>query len=437
MIMKREAVYVLVAAALAMSAAAAAAQQGGEVVDRVIAVVEDKAVLASELELEYRNRLMQMERTMLTEEEEGALKQEIVDALVSELLMRIHAEKVGIAVKDEEVYSEVEKRIAEGKRMIGGDDAFEKQLEREGLTIQQLRDLWGEKLRTRMLSERLMYAEVMKDVSVTEREVRDYYTEHLDELPRRPATVSLAQILVVPSASDDAVSKARQKIERIEKLLEEGGDIAELAKEYSEGPSAKYGGSLGYITLEDLNNPEFEAAVRELAIGEVSGPVLTEFGYHIIRLEDVSGEKVHVRHILVKVEEEEKDWESTARLAEEIRGRLLEGEDFAEMAARYSADSRTKEAGGVVGEVVAENLPEYFREVIADIPVGGIAPVVKEERGYRIVKILGRADERPYAFEEAREELKGLMENQKLQAEMDAYIEGLKSIYYVEVKKER
>jgi peptidyl-prolyl cis-trans isomerase SurA len=434
LIMKIIAALLLLVMAPPALSQAAAAQQGGEVVDRIIAVVEDKAVLQSELELEYRNRMMQMERTMLTEAEERELKAEIVEALVSQLLMRVHAEKVGIRVQDEEVFSEVEKRIEEGKRMIGGEEAFQQQLEREGLTVQQLRELWSEKLKTRMLSERLMYAEVMKDIRVTEKEVRDYYSENLGELPRRPATVNIAQILILPSASEDIISSARTKLENIEKLLQAGGDFAELATEHSEGPSAKYGGSLGYIDLEDLNNPEFETAVRKLTVGEVSGPVLTEFGYHLIKLEDVSGEKVLVRHILVKVEGAERDWESTAREAEEIREQLLAGADFAEMAALHSADHRTKDSGGVVGEVVFANLPEHFREVIADIPVGGIAPVFKEEKGYRIVKILGRAEERVYSFEEAREELKGLLENQKLQGQMDEYIDGLKAVYYVEVK---
>lgn len=435
--MKRVAALILLVIALPLFSRPAEAQQGGEVVDRIIAVVEDKAVLQSELELEYRNRLMQMERTMLTDAEERELKTEIVEGLVSQLLMRVHAEKVGLTIQDEEVFSEVEKRIEEGKRMIGGEEAFQQQLEREGLTVQQLRELWSEKLKTRMLSDRLMYAEVMKDIKVTEREVRDYYNNNLDQLPRRPATVSLAQILILPSVSDDIISAARAKLENIEGMLRAGGDFAELATEYSEGPSAKYGGSLGYINLEDLNNPEFEAAVKRLTVGEVSGPVLTEFGYHLIKLEDVSEEKVLVRHILVKVEGEEKDWESTARKAEEIRQQLLSGADFGEMAALHSSDHRTKDSGGVVGEVVFDNLPEHFREVIVDIPVGGVAPVVKEERGYRIVKILGRAEERSYSFDEAREELKGLLENQKLQDQMDDYIESLKAIYYVEVKKEQ
>ena len=430
-------VFFILAAVLALTRAAPVrADEKGEVVDRIIAVVEDKAVLQSELEMEYRNRLMQMQRTALTDEEEKQLRKELLDALVSDLLLSVHAEKAGITVTDEEVFEEVERRLDEGMRMLGGQEPFEQQLEREGLTVEQLRSMWNEKVRTRMLSERLMYSEVMKDVSVTEAEVRAYYQEHLDELPTRPATVSISQILLLPTASGPVVEAARREIEDIEEKLLAGADFTELAKEYSEGPSAKNGGSLGYIKLEDLNAPQFEAAVRELTVGETSGPVLTEFGYHLIKLEDVRGDEVLVRHILITVEGREEDWEETARLADSIRTQLLEGADFAEMARRYSSDHRTKDEGGYVGEVVVANLPEHFREAVKDVEPGGIAPVVREERGFRIVKVSGRAPERRYTFEEAREELKGLIERQKLQDRMNDYVDELEKTYYVEIKGE-
>jgi peptidyl-prolyl cis-trans isomerase SurA len=413
------------------------ADQKGELVDRVLAIVEDKAVLESEIELEYRNRLVQMQRTALTDAEEEKLRRELLDALISELLLSVHAEKVGISVGDEEVYAEVERRIEEGKRTLGGEEPFEEQLAREGLTVDQLRSLWRDKLKMRMLSDRLVFNEVMKDVRVTEAEVRSYYDKRISDLPLRPETASLAQILILPSASDPIVEGARARIADIEKKLLAGDDFEELAREYSEGPSAKNGGSIGYVRLEDLNAPQFEAAVRELTVGEISGPVLTEFGYHLIKLEDVSEDEVLIRHILIMVEGGEEDWSLTAQLADSIRQQLFAGADFAEMAERYSADYKTKDRGGIVGEKALDNLPDHFREAIKDVDIGGIAPVIKEERGYRIVKVLGRAPARRYTFEEAREELKALLERERLQEKVSDYVEGLKRIYYVELKGEQ
>ena len=118
----------------------------------------------------------------------------------------------------------------------------------------------------------------------------------------RPATVKLAQILILPPASEESKMNALEKISRIEEKVHRGEDFADLAEKYSEGPSAKYGGNLGFIKLGDLNNPEFEKAASKLEPGETSQPVLTDFGYHLIKLEEIDGEDRHIRHILVKVE---------------------------------------------------------------------------------------------------------------------------------------
>jgi len=411
-----------------------AAGQKDQVVDRVVAVVEDKAVLQSELELEYRRVLLQTNRTMLTDEEEKKLRQEILDGLIADLLMTVHATKRGVEVSDEEVDAAVERTINDQKEALGGHEAFTRQVAREGLTMEKLRELYREKLRARMLIESLLYREVMSEVQVAEGEVKDYYRNNLSSLPQRPPTVNVAHIRLKFQISEDAREKALEKAQEIERKVRAGEDFAEVAREYSEGPSAQYGGSLGYVRLADLNNPAFEETAKKLLIGEVSGPVLTEYGYHIIKLEDVRGEEVLVRHILIRVESEEDDIARTAELAERIRQEIIEGADFGEMAARYSSDHATKEQGGVVGEIPLENLPQYFREAIRDVGDNEIAPVLKESDGFRVVKVLGRQPGRPYTFDEARDELKRVIEQQRRQDRFKEYVEGLKDIYHVEVK---
>jgi peptidyl-prolyl cis-trans isomerase SurA len=428
-------------AMLAVFTAAAAvaqdAEQSGEVIDRVVAVVEDYAVLQSELELEYERYIAQLQQASLSPDEKAEAKKQILDGLISDLLMTIHAERLGIAVSDQEIQEQLEGVIAENTKALGGEEAFRQQLEQEGLTLDGLRKMFGEKIRTRMLVERLLRREVLGGVQVTDADIRAYYREHLAELPKRPPTVTLAQILIVPSPSDKALDAARDKIGDVERRLAAGQDFAALAKEFSDDPSAPNGGSLGYVRLEDLNSPTFEEAARSLIVGEVSTPVLTQFGYHLIKLEDVSEDRVLIRHILARVNADETDIERTARRAEEVRRQLLDGADFGETAARVSDDAATKNSGGVVGEIAVENLPEFFREVIKDVAVGDISQVVKEQKGFRIVKILGRTPQRDYTFEEAREELQRLIEQEKQQENVKEYVDELKEIYYVEVKGAR
>lgn len=431
------ALVVLLSSAAAPSPLPQDSTRHGEVIDRIIAVVEDRAVLQGDLEAEYNRTLIQMQRSSMSAEEEAETKKQILNSLVADLLMTIHAEKIGIDVASSEVDEQLESVIEENKRALGGEAAFHQQLEREGMTITQLRAKFREKIRARLLVKQLWRREVISNVQVTEEETREYYREKSAELPLRPATVTLAHILMRPSASEKALEAARQKIADVRRRLEEGQDFAALAKEFSDDPSASIGGSLGYVRLEDLNSPAFEEAAGVLSVGEVSEPVLTKFGYHLIKVEDVRGDERLIRHILAMVEAGEEDIAETVRKAEEVRQSILDGVDFGEMAAQYSDDSSTKETGGIVGEIAAGNLPEFFRDIIADVGIGEIAPVIKEKNGFRIVKVLGRTPERRYTFEEAREELKKLIDQQKQQERFQEYVEKLKGIYYVEVKGEQ
>ena len=406
----------------------------GALVDRVIATVEDRAIMKSDVDNELKRFLMQAQRTSLTVEEETKVRQEILNGLVADALMAIEAEKQNIKIEDKEVDAAVERTIEDNRTSLGGDDAFTAQLAAEGLTIEGLRSIYRERLRNRMMIERLMYQKVMGDTKVTERDILDYYKAHISELPERPPTVSLAHILIVPKPSESVLAKAREKITAVEKMVREGQDFAALAKEQSDCPSAKFGGSLGLIKLDDLNNPAFAEAARKLTVGQVSPPVLTEFGYHLIKLDGVEGDKVNLRHILVRAEATPEDVQSAAQLAERVRGEIIAGADFSAAAAQYSDDYRTKQAGGALGEVPLENMPEQLAEVVKGVPAGDVAPVVKEAAGFRIVKVLSWNEGRPYTYDEAKGELRKILEQQRVQERLGAYVEELKKSYSVEMK---
>jgi peptidyl-prolyl cis-trans isomerase SurA len=238
--------------------------------------------------------------------------------------------------------------------------------------------------------------------------------------------------------SDDESDAALEMIRSIEEEIRGGRDFGDAAKEYSEDPSAKFGGSLGYMKLEDLGSPPFEAAARKLLAGEISPPVLTRFGWHLIRLDDVSGDQVKVSHILIMAESGEKQVSAAAGKAERIREEILAGADFGEMAALHSADEKTKDAGGVVEqEIPLERLvgrADYLLEMLRETEVGGITPVIKEDSGFRIIKVLEKNPARPYTYQEAQMELENLLGQQKRMEKLNEYVHELKGIYFVDIK---
>jgi len=420
--------------------AVVAGQDRGEIIDRVLAVVEDRAILQSEVEMEYRQHLFQNQVTSLPSDQEAQLRAQILEQLLADQLLAVHADKSGIEIPAQAVDDELEKAIEESRRSAGGDEIFERELEKAGLTLQQLRTQWKEKIRARYLVEQLLRSEVFKDMTVTDAEVRKYYREHLSELPRRPATVKLAQIVILPGVAEEKSNESLERLKEIEAEIKAGKDFAEAATEYSEGPSAKYGGSLGYMNLAEFGerSPQFEIAARKLIVGEVSPPVLTAFGWHLIKLEDVSGDQVKLRHVLIKVESDEGQVEEAAERARGIRQEILDGLDFGEAAARYSDDENTKNNGGVIeDELPLESLvgkADYLLEILKETDVGGITQVVKEDAGFRIILVLEKNPSRPYTYHEAKMELENLLGQQKRMEKFQEYVHELKGIYYVDIK---
>ncbi|MCK4537460.1 MAG: peptidylprolyl isomerase [Candidatus Krumholzibacteria bacterium] len=424
---------VFVVAGQASAQEAVPKKDAGEIIDRVIAVVEDRALLQSEFEMTYRQFLMGSGAESLSAEEEKTRREEVLDMLIGNLLMAVHAEKIGVEVRDEEVNAQVERVLEQRIREMGGIDAFNRELEKAGMTLQQLKDTWSENFRANKLVEEVRYREVYRSIKVTEEEIREYYQGHIDELPKRPPTVELAQILIMMRLNEAEDLNAMKKISDVQEILATGADFAGTAKEYSEGPSAKYGGSLGFMKLADFGNPVFEAAVKKLLVGEVSDPVLTQHGYHIIKLEEVTGDEVLLRHILIIVK---RDVDATRAFTEDIRDRIIAGADFGEMAALYSEDLETKDDGGNVGEIPVPNLPEFFTGALRGVADGEIAPLIEDSRGFRIIKMLGRAEGRPYSLKEARNGVRELIERERATVKSTDYIEKLKKIYYVDVKIE-
>jgi len=416
-----------------------AAQQEGDVIDRVVAVVEDRAILLSEMEMEYKQYLFQNKITELPEDQEAQLRSQILDQLVADQLLAVHADKTGIEVPDEAIEDELARALEESRRSAGGDAMFESELEKAGLTLQQLRTQWKEKIRARYLVEQLLRGEVFRDVTVTDPEIRAYYREHLDELPKRPSTMKVAHIVILPGIDEEKSDVSLERLKVIEAGIKEGKDFAEAATEYSEGPSAKFGGSLGYMNLAEFGerSPKFEKAARKLIVGEVSPPVLTHFGWHLIKLEDVSGDQVKLRHILIKVESDDGQVADAAKRAEAIRQEILDGLDFSIAAAKYSADEKTRNNGGLKGEVILEHLvgkDEYLLGMLRETETGGITPVIKEGEKFRIIKVLEKNPARPYTYQEAKPELENLLGQQKRMEKFGEYVHELKGIYYVDIK---
>lgn len=259
-------------AALALGVAAAGC--GGEddaaveVPAGAIAVVGDREIAKAD----YDRLVAQAERTYEAREQEfpqagtpefAQLRNAIVRSLVEQTEFEIAAEELGVEVADEDV----EERLDELKEQFfeGNDEQYEAELEKQGLTDEQVR----EDVRSRLLSERI-FEEVTKDVEVTDEEIQAYYDENQAQF-ETPASREVRHILVNQKARADDLYRQ----------LRGGADFAALAKRFSQDPASKDDGGR-FTAQQGATVPEFDETAFELETGELSRPVKTQFGWHII-----------------------------------------------------------------------------------------------------------------------------------------------------------
>ena len=211
-------------------------------------------------------------------EEFKVLKEQILEVLIRQQLLWQYAKQNDFVASNEET----DKVIGQLRATFPTQEAYKEKLQSSGFTEEG----FAEDTRQR-LSVEMMIKDLNQSTSVTEKELADYYAANPKQF-RMPEQVRVRHILiqVAPDADQAAKDAARKKAESVlAEAGKEGADFAELAKKYSQGPSAENGGDLGYQGRGRLVKP-FEDAAFALKQGEISDLVLTQFGYHIIKLED-------------------------------------------------------------------------------------------------------------------------------------------------------
>jgi peptidyl-prolyl cis-trans isomerase SurA len=244
--------------------------------------------------------------------------------------------------------------------------------------------------------------------------------------------VNLKTIFLGFDSSENVRSNARARIDEVYKRATSGDSFAELAKTYSEDPSGPLGGDLGFVNPDDLADPVLAETVKNLGIGEISEPVKSALGYHIIQATERNPDngEVRIRHILIRMTAGEDEVAELFSKGTDIRNQLLAGASFDQLADQYSTDPNAG-PGGDLGWLKVGDLPEFFQDVLSGMEPGDISQVLRESSGFRIVKLVEREAPRPYEFDEIRGELRNMYEQDKMEDIYKGYVERLRGKFHV------
>jgi len=403
-----------------------------EVIDRIVAVVGDYPILQSEVDFQLQLWAMQQGRKV-TKDEVSILGNDLLDQMINDKLILIKALKdTSINIPSEQVEDALNSRLEELKSRFPNQSAFEQQMAMEGLTYRELKSKFREEMRNQLYKDRLISRELSK-VSITPAEVDEFFHTYKDSLPLHPEAVKIAHILLEVEPSQETLDSAKARAQRVLDMINDGGDFAELAQEYSEDPSAEAGGDLGYFGRGDLVK-EFEDAAYALKIGEVSDIVKTQFGYHIIKLEDKQTDRIRVRHILFLTEPTESDVEKIKILADSLIQEIKNGAEFVEIAKDYSIDDETKKQGGELGWFVYEDMTPEFKAAVEGLESGDLSRPTESHFGIHIIQVQDRQKSREWSLEEDRDRLKELARRQKTEEVVNRLLAELKEQTYIDVR---
>ena len=408
---------------------------GQQIIDRIVAVVGEEIILLSELDVALHQAIIQFELDPKEDEETiEQLTTNILNQMIDEKVLLVKAKEDTIEVKDSEVEHTLENRIRQTIEQYGSEEAFNSELQKYGLTLKDLKKRYRQQIRNTLLAQKVMQSKV-SEIDISRREVEEFYIAYKDSLPEQQEAVRIAHLLLEVKPGEEVKQKARERIQDILDEAQQGASFTELAKTYSEGPSGASGGDLGFFGPGTMV-PDFEKAAFALEVGEISDIVETQFGYHIIKLEEKRESEIRVRHILIKTETGPGDDERTKEEITHLRERIDQGEDFTALVQGYSDDPTTSSKGGELGWFYVAQIPPLFKTEIDSLEIGQVSNPIHSEFGYHLLTILERKEGGPLTLEDEWETIKGLAKQEKVRKQFEIWLKELRDELYVDIRLE-
>lgn len=403
----------------------------GEVLDRVVAVVDKEIILLSELEAQLQLYSIQTRTDFSNEAVRDSLRKELLDRMVEDKVLLVQAERdTSISVTNKEVDEALTAQIQRIRSQFPSEDAFLEQLRSEGLTLKGLRDQYRDEVKNQILKDMLIQRR-LAGVRVSSGEVKRFYEANADSLPEKPAGVRLAHILFGTQPGRATLDSLFEYANLIRQKALEGEDFILLAKAYSDDPSGTEGGDLGWFSRGEMV-PEFEAAAFSLQPGQISEVVETQFGFHIIKGTGRKGDKVRASHILIRVAPSEADLASKLVLADSIYQLIADGADFAELARTYSDDANSRESGGELGWYAADDLLPEFVDALTDLEIGQVSRPVASEFGYHLIKLEEKRPSSSIDLEEDYDTLEEMARRDKTRRQLEEWLNRISSELYID-----
>ena len=403
-----------------------------EVIDKIVAIVDDEVILQSELD--FQAAMFAAQRKLDPNDEK--IKKDLLDKLIEDKLLYAKAVMDTIEVSDEDVNRQLDQVIAYYTQQYGSQERLEQAY---GMSTEKIRREMREDTRKNLMAE-MLKNQKFGQVDVTRREVKEFFNTYKDSLGMISEKFEIAHIFANPKAGGKLKRKAKEFAQSLLDSVKNGADFENLAKENSDDPgSAAAGGDLGFVK-RGVFYPEFESAAFKLKEGELSEVVESPVGFHVIELIERRGESIRARHILVKPKsDDEADLKAIEKLSE-IRDSIVTNVNtFAYYASKYSDDDQTSKLEGFLGKFEVGQLDKQLLDQVYKLEDGEIGypkrlEVGPGEYGFHILKLIKRIPEHLPDLEKDYDEIKRITEFKKREKLFSEWMAEIKKNIFWETK---
>ena len=390
-----------------------------ELLDRIAIIVDDGVVMESQINKSFDDLKRNYQSQGMEMPPKNIILDQIKEKLIIEELQLQMADRAGVKISDAELNSALTRLASNNQMSLEEFIAF---IENNNDSYEDVR----EQVRKEMSIQRIQRGKVNSNIDITEKEFEAFLAND-ETLEGLQPEILVRQILV----------KEKSLADQIVNLIDQGSEFSELAQKYSKSSNASSGGLMNWRKAIDMPRL-FEEALKSQPIGFISNPLESGSGYHILKLEDKRGNFVKYedqwlsRHILLTPSTIRND-EDTINQLNNIRQRIIDGEDFSSLADQFSEDPGSAKLGGDLGWVGLGVFAPEFEKMMLETKINQISEVFETQFGFHFLQVLGK---RNHELTEKliKDQAYAILYDRKFSEELENTLRTMRAEAFVEFK---
>ncbi len=402
-----------------------------QLLDKIAAVVNDDVIMASELQEQVAIIYQRISASGTQPPPQEVLIPQVLEKLIQDRLQLSMGLRAGVKISDAEL-NQAMARLAQQQDL--GLDEFLAIAAREGLNPAALKA----QMKDEMIIARVQQSQVQRRFTVSDQDIDNFLKSEEGKFLSSP-DVNVGHILLPVSSGADkeTLQQVLDKAENLRQQASNGADFRQLAIAHSTGQNALQGGDIGWRKSAQLPGI-FATVLAELQPGDVSAPIRSDAGLHLLKLYDRRGnteeliQQSMVRHILIKPNEIRSEEDARTMLLD-LRARIAAGEDFAELARQFSEDNGSALNGGSVGWSVPGQFVPQFEQAIEQAQINVVSEPFRTQFGWHILEVTERRHQ-DFSTEIMRNQAQNVLRQRKFEEELPIWLQEIRDEAFIDIK---